>query len=69
MVSNFPLTVPWGAGKHKSPLLWVRLDPQDEWLASIAVQQPEPMLLAQLHTSRDVPLQLAAVAGERCEHC
>eukprot|EP00249_Psilotum_nudum_P022024 c28343_g3_i2 orf=253-2820(-) len=47
----------------ESPLLWVRADPQLEYLAEIHVHQPEQMWINQLEKDRDVVAQMQAITA------
>eukprot|EP00250_Pteridium_aquilinum_P006300 c16246_g1_i1 orf=741-4946(+) len=47
----------------ESPLLWLRADPQMEYLADIQLQQPEQMWINQLEKDKDVAAQLQAIAA------
>lgn len=44
-----------------SPLSWIRLDPEMEWIATLELNQPEYMLIEQLHHDRDVVAQAEAI--------
>ncbi|KAH7306785.1 hypothetical protein KP509_22G030300 [Ceratopteris richardii] len=48
---------------NESPLLWLRADPQMEYLADIQLQQPEQMWINQLEKDKDVAAQLQAIAA------
>lgn len=45
-----------------SPLLWVRVDPEMEYLAEIDFHQPVPMWINQLEKDKDVVAQAQAIA-------
>ncbi|CAM6102974.1 unnamed protein product [Calypogeia fissa] len=47
----------------ESPLLWLRADPQMEYIAEIHLNQPEQMWINQLEKDRDVVGQLHAIAA------
>lgn len=47
----------------ESPLLWLRADPQMEYLADIQLRQPEQMWINQLEKDKDVVAQLQAIAA------
>ncbi|BBM98136.1 transcription initiation factor TFIID subunit 2 [Marchantia polymorpha subsp. ruderalis] len=47
----------------ESPLLWLRADPQMEYIAEIQLHQPEQMWINQLEKDRDVVGQLQAIAA------
>ncbi|KAL3700556.1 hypothetical protein R1sor_018578 [Riccia sorocarpa] len=49
----------------ESPLLWLRADPQMEYIAEIQLHQPEQMWINQLEKDRDVVGQLQAI-GAMC---
>ncbi|XP_024402345.1 transcription initiation factor TFIID subunit 2 isoform X1 [Physcomitrium patens] len=49
----------------ESPLLWIRGDPELEYLAELNLRQPEPMWINQLEKDRDVIGQIQAVAALR----
>lgn len=44
-----------------SPLSWIRLDPEMEWIATLELNQPDYMLIEQLHHDRDVVAQAEAI--------
>ncbi|PJF18937.1 hypothetical protein PSACC_01248 [Paramicrosporidium saccamoebae] len=44
-----------------SPLSWIRLDPEMEWIASLELHQPDFMLVEQLQNDRDVIAQHEAI--------
>ncbi|KAL2651150.1 hypothetical protein R1flu_019278 [Riccia fluitans] len=47
----------------ESPLLWLRADPQMEYIAEIQLHQPEQMWINQLEKDRDIVGQLQAIAA------
>ncbi|KAI5059244.1 hypothetical protein GOP47_0025563 [Adiantum capillus-veneris] len=47
----------------ESPLLWLRADPQMEYLSDIQLQQPEQMWINQLEKDKDVVAQLQAISA------
>lgn len=47
----------------ESPLLWLRADPQMEYLAEIQLHQPEQMWINQLEKDKDVVAQLQAISA------
>ncbi|MCO5592047.1 hypothetical protein L7F22_046041 [Adiantum nelumboides] len=49
--------------QSESPLLWLRADPQMEYLSDIQLQQPEQMWINQLEKDKDVVAQLQAIAA------
>ncbi len=51
--------------KSETPLLWVRIDPDLEWIHSITFRQPEYMWIHQLEEDRDVIAQYEAIRGLR----
>lgn len=48
-----------------SPLSWIRLDPEMEWISHLELHQPEFMLIEQLQNDRDVIAQLEAITSLR----
>lgn len=46
----------------ESPLLWLRADPEMEYLADIQIHQPVQMWISQLEKEKDVVAQLKAIA-------
>lgn len=46
----------------ESPLLWLRADPEMEYLAQIQIHQPVQMWISQLEKDKDVVAQLQAIA-------
>lgn len=48
-----------------SPLSWIRLDPEIEWISHPELHQPEFMLIEQLQNDRDVIAQQEAIASLR----
>lgn len=49
------------AALEKTPINWIAVDPGHEWLASVRLLLPEPMLCACLADAKDVCLQAEAV--------
>ncbi len=47
----------------KLPMVYVRLDPDNDWLCNTRTYQPEQSWVAQLEKSKDVVAQSQAVAG------
>lgn len=52
-----------GTKKTETPLLWIRIDPDMEWIHSITFKQPEYMWVHQLEEDRDVVAQHEAIRG------
>lgn len=48
-----------------SPLSWIRLDPDMEWIAGLELHQPEFMWIEQLQSDRDVVAQHEALSNLR----
>jgi hypothetical protein len=48
-----------------SPLSWIRLDAEMEWIASLELHQPDYMLIEQLQNDRDVVAQHEAIVALR----
>lgn len=44
-----------------SPVSWIRIDPEIEWIADISIQQPDVMWIEQLENDRDVIAQYDAI--------
>ncbi len=53
------------AAAVKDPVLYMRLDPEQDWLCGVSVQQDQTMWATQLEKSREVVGQSLAVAGAR----
>lgn len=49
--------------KTETPLLWLRIDPDMEWIHNITFKQPEYMWVHQLEEDRDVIAQHEAIRG------
>lgn len=49
--------------KQEIPILWLRFDPENEFLHEFIVKQPEYMWLNQLNQDLDVPAQIEAIRG------
>ena len=47
--------------RNDTPLLWVRIDPEFDWVGDIRLQQPEYMWVYQLEMDRDVIAQYVAI--------
>ena len=44
-----------------SPILWIRVDPENEWLMNLYLEQPDFMWIEQLENDRDVAAQYEAI--------
>jgi len=49
--------------KKPSPVLWVRVDPEFDFVHTITLRQPEDMWIAQLEKDKDVRAQIEAING------
>mmetsp|Transcript_36976 Transcript_36976/g.59846 ORF Transcript_36976/g.59846 Transcript_36976/m.59846 type:complete len:1107 (+) Transcript_36976:80-3400(+) len=51
--------------KLESAILWVRIDPEMEWLVRLNIRQPEPMWARELLYDKDIIGQIQAIDGLR----
>eukprot|EP01119_Soliformovum_irregulare_P002075 TRINITY_DN1213_c4_g1_i3.p1 TRINITY_DN1213_c4_g1~~TRINITY_DN1213_c4_g1_i3.p1 ORF type:complete len:1045 (+),score=383.68 TRINITY_DN1213_c4_g1_i3:1199-4333(+) len=53
------------AKRNETPVLWVRVDPQLDWIRSLTIRMPEYMYIFQLEGDADVVAQYEAIRGLR----